>query len=111
MKVKLGNHSCTVEREPGDPKFRNGGWGSGESRLLYHVKRVLNARGHDLIKRRMHKDGHLMGDDSMQYLRTRNTRAPIVLAIYDGNWQIRDAAEDFNREGRVTFTVSRLDDN
>ncbi len=107
MKVELGTHTCTVEREPGDPKFRDGRWGSGESRLLYHVKRVLNARGHDLIKKRIQADGHLMGDETTQYLRSRNIRKAPVLAIYDSNWQLRNSAEEFNRTGRVVLKVER----
>lgn len=40
MKVSLEATTCTVIREEGDIKFYNTGWGTGESRLLYHVKNI-----------------------------------------------------------------------
>lgn len=51
MKVELGERSCTVTREPGDPRISGGAHNAaGESRLLYHVKLALNAQGFNFIK-------------------------------------------------------------
>jgi len=70
MRFELADHSITIIREEGDPKFYGVVSARGESNLLYRIKRVLNCNGFDLIKKRMHKDGHLV-DDMQQYLRTR----------------------------------------
>jgi len=76
MNVELNYRkgTCTVTREDGDPKLYGGSWGSGESQLLYWIKRTLNSCGHDLIKKRMWKDGHMVSDDQL-YLRTRSPRS------------------------------------
>ena len=108
MKVHLSfsTKECYVWREKGDPKFRDSGWGSGESRLLYHVQQILKKEGHDLIKKRMHKDGHMYGDEKMQYLRTRSPKsARPHIYIYDAEWQLRNSATDFNENGEVTFRM------
>jgi hypothetical protein len=109
MKVRLCVRKgyCEVIREPGDPAFSGDKNAAGESRLLYHLKQVLNKRGLDLIKKRMSKDGHLV-DDMQQYLRTRSPRSakPHIFIFYEA-WAIRGADEDFRKEGRVTFRVFR----
>lgn len=104
MKVELKEHICTVTREPGDPKMRDGGFGTAESRLLHHVKKVLNARGFDLVKRRTQSDGHMYGWERTVYLRDRKWRFCIV----DGNWALNDnAAAEFNRKGEAVLLVER----
>ena len=107
MKVVLDTktHTCTVTREASDPKYRDGGWGNAESRLLYHVQQELKKQGHDIIKKRMWKDGHLM-DDLQQYLRTRNAKSkrPHVY-VWDTEWAISSSADEFNTNGTVTFKV------
>lgn len=86
--------TVTIHREPSDPRYRT------EHTLLYHVRNVLRAQGHDVIKRRMSADGHLMGDDTLPYLRERRGR----WAIYDQSWQIRAMHEAFNAGAvRLTF--------
>ena len=108
MQVKIEGNQCIVTREKGDRKYYRGGWGDGESQLLYAVKKILNARGYDLIKKRMWKDGHLWGDDTTQYLRTRKPSGNPLKDIYIFNdyWQIRGAEEDFNKEGRTVLAVT-----
>ena len=109
MKVTLTETQCIVKRQPGDPKYRDGGWGTGESRLLYHVKKILNERhGCKLIKKRMQADGHMYGDEKTQYLRSKNPRDKTVMCIYDNEYAIRNSAEDFNKLGRVVFRVEYL---
>lgn len=106
MKVEIKGHACIVTREPGDPRFSGVVNAAGESQLLYHVKNILNQQGYDLIKKRMHKDGHLM-DDLQQYLRTRKkTGIPEKdIYIYNANWAVEGAEEPFNRDGQVVLTV------
>ncbi len=110
MDVRISGSTCVVTREPGDPGFSNGGWAggnAGESRLLYHVKKILNARGYNLVKKRMWKDGHLM-DDQQQYLRPRLGRKnPPWPHVYLLNrfYMVRGAEEDFSRLGAVELDV------
>jgi hypothetical protein len=106
MQVTMKGNQCIVTREPKDPKFRDTNWGSGESTLLYNVKKELIKQGYDLIKKRMWKDGHLVSD-TCQYLRAKKpTDNPDKdIYVWDGNYQIRNAAEDFNKDGKVTYNV------
>ena len=106
MKVEISGSTVKVIRESGDPKFRDGSWGSGESRLLYHVKRILNARGMDLIKKRIWRDGHMV-DDQQQYLRSRVNNAKCI-CIRNVNWQIAGADKDFNVCGFVSLYMESL---
>jgi hypothetical protein len=105
MNVRFEGRTLVVERTPGDPAMRGGGWGSAESRLLYHIQKHLNRYGYDLIKKRMWKDGHLVGDEQL-YLRSRNRKAG-DFAIWNGNYSIYDAGERFMREGAVILNVER----
>jgi hypothetical protein len=106
MKVKLEKGLCIAIKEKGDPKFSGVVNAAGESRLLYHIKKILNARGYDLIKKHMAKDGHLVSD-MQQYLRTRKpTGNPNKdVYIYNGMWQIEGAEVEFNEKGRVTLSM------
>ncbi len=113
MKVQLNRRQgfCKVIRESGDPKFRDGSWGSGESRLLYNVKQILNRRGFDLIKKRMARDKmfqHMVSDEQL-YLRSRRPHKPhrpmMDMMIWNPHWQIRGANDDFNKDGSVTLEV------
>jgi len=107
MKVDLKQHTCIVTQEPGDPRFYGIAQAKGESRLLYHVKKILNAQGNDFVKTRMHKDGHLV-DDLQQYLKTRSRNSPGEHAyIYNDRWAIAGAEEYLNRDGVVILTVIR----
>jgi len=112
MKVELRENQCIVSRESTDPKFYNGGgWDKsrpgdiGESRLLYHLKKTLNAMGYDLIKKRMAKDGHMV-DDHQQYLRTRKPSGDPQkdICIYNPDWAIEGAEVMFNK-GETTLAV------
>jgi hypothetical protein len=108
MKVEIKGNVCVVTKEPGDPVFSGVVNGKGESRLLYHIKKILNARGYDLIKKHMAKDGHLM-DDMQQYLRTRkpsgNPEKDIY--IYNGKWQIKGADAYLRKDGTFSFIVEK----
>jgi hypothetical protein len=106
MKVYIRHGLLHVVKEKGDPRFSGVINAAGESRLLYHIKKILNARGYDLIKKRMWKDGHLM-DNMQQYLRTRKSSGNPKKDIYiwNGMWDIEGADEILNREGRVTLSL------
>jgi len=97
MKVELNveKGSCVVTREAGDLRAKT------ESTLLHWVKKVLNQAGQDLIKKPMWKDGHLT-DDTQHYLRARRWKSP-TLMIFDEDYQVRLAHQDYNRKGTVTY--------
>ena len=101
MKVATDRYTIAVTREPGDQPMRGGSWGTAESQLLYHVKKVLATRGYDLVKRRTQADGHLFGDERTVYLRDRRRR----FCIFDGYYAIRDAAEAFNAGEEVVLSI------
>lgn len=105
MRLKLTGNKCIVTREPGDPLYYGVVNAAGESRLLHAIKKQLNAQGYDLIKKRMHKDGHLV-DDMQQYLRSRNTSGDVI-AIYNPSWALRGAEVDFNN-GQVILAVAHI---
>lgn len=107
MRVTINDDKtrCTIESEPGDPAFRDGGWGDGESRLLYHVKLALREQGYDMVKKRMWKDGHMV-DERQQYLRTRKGKP--ILAIWNDRWVIEGADDILRRDGHVSLTMADL---
>lgn len=97
MKVELTNNLCIVTREDGDKRPKN------ESHLLHMVKTELNKQGHDLIKKLMWKDGHMVAD-TQHYLRSRNRQGHNI-AIYDGNYQIFDSCKMYNEDGIFKFNL------
>lgn len=109
MKVTIQGTECKVTREAGDPKLRNGGWGTADSRFFYLLKKVLNARGFDLVKKQMCRDGHMISEGQF-YLRARkyvkNPRHNI--AILDHRYCLRSVAEDFNKGDVVLFVVRKF---
>lgn len=106
MNVKIIGNLCTVTKESGDPRFSGIVNAAGESRLLYHIKQILNAQGYDLIKKKMWKDSHLM-DDMQQYLRARKPSDDPTknICIYNGMWSIMGAEGYLNRDGFVNLSV------
>jgi len=101
MKVEFKNTTCIVTREKGDPKFYGIVNGSGESKLLHHVKLKLLEQGHKVIKKRMHKDGHMV-DDMQQYIRTEKNYRP-SFHIWNHLWYIRGAEVDYNNYSQVVL--------
>ena len=103
--ISLNKHSfgfISVTREESDPKVYS------ESLLLYRLKLALNKKSFDLIKKRMWKDGHMMGGDDMQYLRSRNRKAKPGYQIFDGRYALRLTTEDFNNFEEVKYDVVPL---
>ena len=114
MIVTVVGSSCYVYKQDSDPIFRPTrgnsswsapGWYGAESRLLHHVKRILNQRGYDLIKKRMWRDGHIVGTEYSQYLRSRHVRGTPSLCIYHANHAVEISAELFNKIGMVELAV------
>ena len=96
---KVNSHSILIIKEDSDPKFYR------ESTLLYHIKKMLNQDGYNLIKKLMWKDGHLVSD-SQHYLRTKNKSCNKPhICMWDNDYQIRLLHKDFNNNGHVCLTV------
>lgn len=92
-------------RRRGDTKYYT------ESTLLHHVKLALIAQGFDVIKKRMWKDGHMMGSDNMQYIRSRKINPTRVdkrldaVYIYDSNYTVRNMVRDYNENQAISLQV------
>lgn len=93
MIVKFGKSYVEVLREVTDPKFHN-----DDSWFLYRLARTLKALGHDVVKKRAHKDGHLV-DDTLHYVRERRNK----WFIYDPLHATRSVAAAFDSEGIVVL--------
>lgn len=93
----------TLIREPGEPAVKD------ESQLLHRLKKLLVARGEDVIKKLMWKDGHMV-DDRQHYVRSRNPRKEGSYAIHDPEYAIRNAAEEYNKKGQVDLEIVGLGD-
>jgi hypothetical protein len=102
MKAIFDRTTLTVIREEGDPRMKN------ESVFLHHLKKHLNSKGCEFIKKRMWKDGHMV-DETQQYLRNGKCLQDATMAIWSGFYAIRDASVDFN-EGQVTLQCERWED-
>ena len=96
MRIELTDTALVAYREPGDPQFYGAKNAAGESRLFAHIVRKLREMGHDVIKKRAAKDGHLL-DDMQQYIRERKG----AWCAYNHRWAIEGAEVDWNREGKV----------
>ena len=114
MNIEFSRTYITVTREQGDSKYygskSKSTWGSAESGLLHAIKKQLIAMGFDVIKKRIQADGHLYGTTDTQYIRSRDFR-PGSIMIYDGQYAIRDLAEDWNRDGKIILSISPMMDD
>ena len=93
MDIQINKNTVVISRTNDKEKFYS------ESTFLYHIKNELIKDGYDVIKKRIHKDGHMMGDDTTQYIRDRRG----MFAIYDGDYAIRLLHKDYNESGEVTL--------
>lgn len=96
--LNFEKHSCIVRKEDRDFKIYS------DSLLLHRVKKELYKQGHNVIKKRMWKDGHLVSD-SEHYIRERKGE----FCIWWPNYAVEFAFKDFNK-GQVILRVE-MDDN
>tara|TARA_R100001143_G_scaffold59327_1_gene57879 strand:+ start:301 stop:603 length:303 start_codon:yes stop_codon:yes gene_type:complete len=92
MFIEFKYNKAVITKEPSDKRFRT------ESALLYAVKKELQSMGHDVVKKLMWKDGHLV-DDTQYYLRERSWK----FALYDDDYALRCLHKAFNQNGQVTL--------
>ncbi len=76
-----------------------------ESDLWYRVKNTLISMGHDVIKKQMTKDGHLVSD-GVYYVRTRKQDGFGSYMIYDDRYAIRNIKDEMNTSGMVKLDVT-----
>ena len=88
-----GGH-VTVYRD-GGPKIYS------DSAFWHAVKRELQKQGHDVIKKLMWKDGHMV-DDNQYYVRSRKY-TPTSFMLSQTDFAIRSVYDDYNKEGKATF--------
>ena len=97
MKISSNEYkNLLIEKEEGDKKLYT------ESAFFYAVKKLLNSQGHDLVKRNMEKDGHMMS--APYYLRDRHWR----YCYYDNYYAISNIAETYRNTGHVRLTYHNL---
>ncbi len=110
MKIEFLLHgesgSLKVIREQDDKKFY-GFYGEGQ--FLHCLCKYLNQCGFALIKKLAWKDGHMMGDNHMHYLRPpkpagKKQNFPHIY-IYSGHYAIDGAHEHWNA-GEETLLVA-----
>ena len=94
MKVTfdLNKKTCSVERQKSPKIYR-------DSVLLHQIKMELIRQGHDVIKKPMSKDGHLVSE-GQHYLRERSGKWCIWWASY----QIVDAYKLYNA-GKLVLLI------
>lgn len=103
--IKQSNGDLRVIREDTDPKFYGHSFFRADHRLMYHIKKQLNKENHvQYVKKEMAKDGHLTADDR-PYIRAWDWSHCYAFDDY----QLRDAAQDFNN-GEVVLTYHDLKD-
>ncbi len=121
MKIKFATGtnggSVTIQREADDPKAKASGftrqqhgWGA-EIHLLGMLLQKLNEFGFNLCRAKVGKDGHMMGDDHMCYLRTPHSKLRKravdypYMYIVDDQYAVRCSAKDYNKGKEVYFII------
>ena len=74
MKIEILKNKIIIKRN-NDKKIYN------ESILYFKIKEKLNKRGFNLIKKLIHKDGHMMGGPRDYYLRDRKWNFVLLIMI------------------------------
>jgi hypothetical protein len=91
----------TMYEKGDDPKYYN------DSTLLHQVKKALIAQGYDVIKKRMQKDGHMYGDETTQYIRTRGKRpGPDSFYVWDRHYAVRTLYQRWNEDGGLRLEIN-----
>ncbi len=97
MKVEILPHNIIVTREYTDRKIYD------ESLFFYLVAKELKKQGHDVVKKLMYKDGHMV-DDKQYYIRQRKWK----WAAYDTMFALRFVYEGYNKENSISLQYERM---
>lgn len=90
MKVEINRNSVIVTREATDRKIYK------ESLFYYLAAKELKKQGHDVVKKLMYKDGHMVSDNQY-YIRERKWK----WSAYDNYFALRFVYERYNKENSV----------
>lgn len=101
MKVSREGNTIIVTAQRGDKPPKD------ESHFWYKLRNAFRAKGEDVIKKEMWKDGHLVSDHVF-YVRTRKIGRPGAWGVYDNRYALRDVAADYRNEGQVRLLVADL---
>ena len=96
MKVELRKNELHASKSQGDKPI------SGESQLLHRIKVELRRQGHDVIKKEMVKDGHMVSE-GVYYLRQRRGK----WAVWNSGYAVYDASQDYNKHGYTILNVEQ----
>ena len=99
VELKIEKHYCIVQREAGEKRCGK------ETEFYVRLKRTLQDQGHDVIKKLIQKDGHLMGDQYQYYIRERKWK----FAVYDGKYALRFIHTAFNHWETIQMPVAAGD--
>lgn len=99
MEAKLNQNLLIVTKSPGE-KFKN------ESAVWFALKKLLNSKGLDVIKKQAYKDWHMVCE-GVYYLRDRKYK----YFFFDDQYQVRNLAQDLNTLGGVSIMAVWNDDS
>ncbi len=111
LRFNLQARTCSVEARPGERK-RFAASNKGESAFWHWVKVQLRARGYDVIKKAMTKDGHMV-DEHVYYVRTRKYMTAArksggkEFCVYDSMSSTYLVTDSLRERGVVHLTVER----
>ena len=100
-KIEIGNNFVKVTLDEGEKcPFKT------ESAFWYWLKQQINEMtvcgfAGDVVKKEMHKDGHMCGGDGVYYLRDRKRR----YCIYDSHYAVRLLHTNLKEFGSVTLQL------
>ena len=94
MNVQINDGYITVT---GEEKFKT------ESAFWYALKKKLQEMGHDVIKRLMVRDGHLVSE-GIYYIRERSWK----WCIWDSAYALRFLHKQFNEQGSICLQREEL---
>jgi hypothetical protein len=97
MKIEITKNSLIARAENDREKYYT------ESALYFVIKKELNKRGYDVIKRCPGKDGHLTS--APYYIRDRKNK----FCWIDNNYAIKDLAKDFNNNRIIQLKFESLE--
>lgn len=107
MRAVFGDGWVSFHREEGDRRYHGMRFAKGEHNLLHFIAKWLNERGFAVIKKRIQKDNHMMGDEYQPYIRCRDRRKDFPhVYIYSGFYALYGANEDWNKNGQVTLLIT-----
>ena len=94
MKIEAGKTRLTLTREPGDKRIAH------ESTVTHHMRRLLNERdGGGWTRFYPNRVGLTSCRQGLQ-------NRKLGLAYWHERYAIEDAAQEFNKQGRVWFTAA-----